>query len=105
MTIQLTGVLTDPTGAPLNQATIRITTLGNHPSVISGSFFKKKLGIDGAYDFPLQEGKFKVEINQYKKYNQVAWVEVTGETNTPLTLDALINDYAYCEDEAPTCPV
>lgn len=94
-----------PTGAPLSQATIRVTTLGNHPSVIAGSFFKKTLGIDASYDFPLLEGKFKIEINQFRKYSQVAWVDVTGLTTSPITLDALIKEYAFCEEEAPTCPV
>lgn len=105
MTIQVTGVLTDPTGAPLSQATIRVTTLGNHPTVIAGSFFKRTLGIDASYGFPLLEGKFKIEINQFRKYSQVAWVEVSGSTTSPITLDALIKGYAYCEEEAPTCPV
>lgn len=105
MTIQVTGILTDPTGAPLNKATIRITTLGNHTSVLSGSYVTKKTGIDGAYSFSLVEGKFKLEINQFKKYNQVAWVDITSSTTSPITLDALIEGYAYCEDEAPTCAI
>jgi hypothetical protein len=105
MTIQLTGVLSDPTGTPLNSATIRITTLGNHTSVIDGSTAKVTTSLTGNYDFSLVEGKFKIEINQTNKFNQVAWVEVTNLTTTPITLDSLINIYAYCEKVAPSCTV
>jgi hypothetical protein len=105
MTIQVTGVLVDPTGTPLNSATVRITALGNHTSVIDGSSAKVVTSLIGNYDFSLVEGKFEIEINQTNRFNKIAWVEITNLTTTPITLDSLINTYAYCEKVAPSCPV
>jgi len=104
MTIQVTGVLVDPTNTPLNKADIKITALIN-TSTLAHASVVKKTGIDGTYDFNLVEGKFKIEINQKNKFNEVAYVEVTNLTTTPTTLYGLIESSAFCEPVSPTCAV
>lgn len=105
MTIQVSGILVDPTGSPLNKANIRITALDTNSAVLAYAYVDKQVGIDGSYDFPLLNGKFKIEIKQKKKYIAISYIEVTGATTTPLTVDSLIDRYSYCEVEAPTCVI
>lgn len=103
MTIQVTGTLVDPTGQPLANAVIRIISLDT-TQVIASSLAKVSAGVDGTYNFSLLNGKYSLEILQTNKYSKVAYIEVTALTVTPITLEELITDYAFCEVEAPTCP-
>ena len=104
MAIQLTGVLVDPTNTPLSKAKIKITALTNS-STLAHATVTKEVGIDGSYSFNLVEGKFKIEINQKNKFNEVAYVEVTNVTTSPTTLYSLIETSAFCAPVAPTCVV
>lgn len=104
MTIQVTGTLTDPVGVPLAAATIRIKSLETS-NVVASASATITTGAGGTYDFNLLEGKFQIEVLQTNKYNKIAYVEVTNLTTTPITLEALIDTYAFCEVTAPTCPV
>lgn len=103
MTIQVTGVLVDPTNTPISKANIRITSLDTNSAVLAYAWADKQVGIDGSYDFNLLNGKFKIEIKQKKKYIAIAYVEVSDTTTTPITVDSLIDTYSYCEVEAPIC--
>ncbi len=105
MTINVTGVLVDPTSTPLSKANIRITALDTNSALLAYACADKQVGIDGSYDFNLLNGKFKIEIKQKKKYIAIAYIEVTDATTTPITVDNLINTYSYCEVEAPTCVI
>lgn len=105
MTIKVTGVLVDPTNTPISRANIRITALDTNSAVLAYAYVDKQVGIDGAYDFPLLNGKFKIEIKQKKKYIAIAYVDVTGATSTPISVDSLIDTYSYCEVEAPSCVI
>ena len=105
MTIQVTGVLVDPTGSPISKARIRITALDTNSALLAYAYADKEVGLDGSYDFSLLNGKFKIEIKQKKKYIAIAYVDVTNATTTPITVDNLINTYSYCEVEAPTCVI
>lgn len=104
MTIQVIGVLVDPTNTPLNKAKIKITALTNSITLAHATV-TKEVGIDGSYNFNLVEGKFKIEINQKNKFNEVAYVEVINSTPSPTTLYNLIQTSAFCVPEAPTCGV
>lgn len=103
MTIQVTGVLVDPTNTPISKANIRITSLDTNSALLAYSCADKQVDIDGSYDFNLLNGKFKIEIKQKKKYIAIAYVEVSDTTTTPITVDSLIDTYSYCEVEAPIC--
>ena len=105
MTIQVKGVLVDPTDTPLSKANIRITALDTNSALLAYACADKEVGVDGSYDFNLLNGKFKIEIKQKKKYIAIAYVEVTNSTTTPITVDNLLDTYAYCEVEAPTCVI
>lgn len=105
MTIQVTGVLVDPTGSPISKAHIRITALDTNNVLLAYACADKEVGIDGSYDFNLLNGKFKIEIKQKKKYIAIAYVDVTDATTSPITVDNLISTYSYCEVEAPTCVI
>lgn len=105
MTIQVTGVLVDPTNTPISKANIRITSLDTNSALLAYSYADKQVGIDGSYDFNLLNGKFKIEIKQKKKYIAIAYVEVSDTTTTPITVDSLIDTYSYCEVEAPICVI
>lgn len=104
MTIQVIGSLLDPVGKGIDSATIRITSLENvttlplvEASVVTGS--------NGEYDFNLIDGKYSIEVLQTDTYNKAAYVETTVDTTSPIELKALIEGYAFCEVEAPTCEV
>lgn len=104
MTIQVTGTLVGPTNQPLANAIIRITALDTN-SVVARTDAKVSLGLDGTYDFNLLNGKYAIEVLQSNTYHKVAYVDVTGVSITPTTLEDLIDNDGYCEVEAPTCPV
>lgn len=103
MTIQVTGILVDPTGSPISKANLRITALDTNSALLAYAWADKQVGIDGSYDFSLLNGKFKIEIKQKKKYIAIAYVEVSDTATTPITVDSLIDTYSYCEVEAPIC--
>lgn len=102
MTIQVTGVLNDPVGQPLANAIIRVTALETS-SVCAKVQGKITVGITGSYDFQLQDGKYAIEVLQSTTYHTVAYIEVTAGTATPITLEALIDIYSFCEVTAPVC--
>lgn len=104
MSINIKGVLSDPTGNPLPGVVIRITSLDNG-TVVANIFSKVKTGLDGSYDFNLVNGSFRIEYNQKNQYMQVAYVVVTDQAASETTLEGLISGHAYCEQEAPTCAI
>lgn len=104
MTIQVTGTLVDPVGQPLTNATIRVTALET-TTVVARATAKIQVGITGTYDFNLVEGKHQIEVLQTNKYHKIAYVEVTGVSPSPTTIEALIATEGYCKVEAKTCAV
>ena len=104
MTIQVTGTLVDPVNQPLANAVIRVISLDT-TSAVAKSSAKVTVGIDGTYDFNLLNGKYSIEVLQTNTYHKIAYVDITGGSVTPTTLEDMIASDGYCEVEAPTCPV
>jgi len=104
MTIQVTGTLVDPLNQPLANAVIRVQALDT-TSVVALTAGEVQVSITGVYDFNLLNGKYSIEVLQSNTYHKVAYVDVTGGSATPTTLEALITNDGYCEVEAPVCAV
>lgn len=89
--VQVTDVLTTPMGVVAPNVEIRVFALeptGNTLPFLPGKHFT---GSGGEYDFNLENGKYTIEVNFSKKYNMVGEVIVDSSTNSPITLQNLLN--------------
>lgn len=89
MTIQITGILTNPMEAVSAKTTIRIVSTGNEGGVLIGSPSSITTGTDGSYDFNLVNGTYTVEVLYSKMYRLGGIVTITNVTATPLSLPQL----------------
>lgn len=91
MSIQVTGTLTDPTGAPL-KTTIRITAMDNNVAV-KGSYAYIPVDNTGVYNFSLEEGLFLVQLLQSKEYTEGTVILVDNTVVSPISLGSLLDNH------------
>ncbi|CAL9955625.1 hypothetical protein VPHD292_0012 [Vibrio phage D292] len=90
MTIRLLGVLPDPFGAPCPKAIIRFTALTSEGSVLKGTDAEHTTTKKGEYDFPLEQGRYLLEIQYSDELMESGSVLVDEFTPSSLTLVELI---------------
>lgn len=89
MTIQVTGVLRTPTGAPLPNIDIRIISVIGSLLVLEGAFVIHTTDDAGNYDFPLEDGQYLIDV-QYDDEAIIAGSSIVNEgTPTPVNLSEL----------------
>lgn len=96
MIVQVSGVLIHPTGEPIGNQLIRIT------SSINGDALKENVSeystdTNGNYDFTLVEGEHRLEILVSETYELVGTLEVNSATPNPIDLPTLVQ-YSYPVD-------
>lgn len=90
MTIRIFGVLPDPFGAPCPKATIRFTALTTEGSVFKGTDAEAITDKQGNYDFPLEEGRYLLEIKYSDELMESGSVLVDEFTPSHISLLQLI---------------
>jgi hypothetical protein len=91
MSIQVTGLLVDPIGNPM-ETSIRITSQ-NSKVAIKGSHATIVTGVGGTYDFNLEEGLYLVQLLQKKEYTGGVVVLVDDTVIPPITLGSLLDNH------------
>lgn len=90
MTIRIIGVLPDPFGAPCPKAIIRFTALTTEGSVFKGTDAEATTDKQGNYDFPLEEGRYLLEIKYSDELMESGSVLVDEFTPSNISLFQLI---------------
>lgn len=90
MTIQVTSVLLDPMGNPVKNAVIRYTAISTELGMLSGIDGEFVTDKNGFYDFPLEYGRYRIEILYSDEYHESGTVLVDEHTPTPITLQELV---------------
>lgn len=99
MSIRLTGQLSAPANnTPAANAEIRFISLDGTGNVPKGAISIESVGSDGSYDFPLEFGRFSVEIKQSERFVKQGAVSVNAETPSPLDIGELLE---YTEPLTP----
>jgi hypothetical protein len=88
MSIQVTGILKNPIQQLSKKTTIRIVSKGGNVLISSPASVVTDR-ITAAYDFPLEEGTFSLEVLYSGEYALRGDVTITGSTASPLTLEEL----------------
>jgi hypothetical protein len=91
MSIQVTGILIDPIGDPM-ETSIRITA-ENTLFTIDGAHADAPTGVDGSYSFSLEEGVYLVQLLQRKELTEGTTILVDGVTPSPITLGTLLANH------------
>jgi VCBS repeat-containing protein len=91
MAIQVQGTLTDPLGNIL--ATDVKITAENSNVAVKGSHGIVTTGVDGSYNFNLEEGVFLVQVLQKKEYSEGVSILVDAGTPSPITLGTLLKNH------------
>ena len=92
MTITVTGVLPDPMGNPMKGTTIRVTTIASEVRT-PGSFGKEVTDRDGNYNFSLEEGTYRIQIQQDDEYTKGNEVLIESTLTGSIELSALIANH------------
>lgn len=92
MTVLVTGVLPDPMGQPLDKATIRVTTIHSEFTP-PGSEAEQVTGKDGAYSFSLEEGIYRIDLNQDEEFTEGKEVTIDASLTGSIELPALLANY------------
>lgn len=89
MTIQVKGILRSPTGKPLPDTEIRVIATAGSLLVLSDAHAVETTDSLGAYDFPLEDGTYIIDV----LYDDEAMIAgssiVNAGTPTPVTLSEL----------------
>lgn len=91
MTIQVSGVLKDPSNNVSSGTRIRVSALENEGDTLLSLDASVVTGSDGSYSFELVNGKHSIEVNFAKKYFLVGTVTITDDTPSNITLPALLD--------------
>ena len=95
MTIQVQGILLDPINQVSRKTSIRITALTTTGSALKSASNVITTGLDGSYDFTLEDGAYEFEAKYENQWNWIGSALVTGDTPTPIELTQLLIDYPY----------
>ena len=88
--INVTGVLVDPTGNPLLNHDIRITSRVTVDNVVEESTTTETTTGDGTYNFNLGDGWYYLEILLNNTFMSIGDLIVNSGTPTPITLPDLL---------------
>lgn len=89
MTIQVTGILRDPTGTPMPFKEIRVIATQGSLLVLSDAHAIETTDENGLYDFPLEDGTYIIDV-LYDDEAMIAGSSIVNTgTPTPVTLSEL----------------